>query len=567
MQFDVLIRNGVVIDGSGRPGYRADVGIIGDRIAAIGRLRERGATEIDAEGQVVTPGFIEIHSHMDAQVFWDHLGSGPAWQGVTTSVMGNCGFTLAPCRPAGIERCIRVLERTEDMSRAALLSGVPWTWESFADYLDAVDALPKGINYAGHIGHCSLRAYVMDERAFEERATAEDLAKMETELRHALLAGAIGFSTTRSSAHRTPDNRPVPSCVAEWDEVRALVGVMGKMGVGHFELTPDNYGEPEERACYQAALRDLAVESGRPATFILAQLPAQKGVWREMLALAEETTRRGGRMIPQVHARQIQSLFGFQTQLPFDHLPTWAQVRQRPLDEQIQALRDRDLRPRLVEEAMHGPYRAVDRGAEMRPPDWNLMAVLDGPVGPYETVGSLARRADKTPADVLIDLSLESRMERFFIQPFANLDMTDVLTLLRHELGIVGGSDSGAHVSQIIDSSIPTFLLAYWVREKEAFSFEEAIRKLTFDPAMCWGFTNRGLVGVGHIADLNVLDPKKVGPGMPSVASDLPTNAKRLIQKATGIAATLVSGQVLLRNGEHTGAYPGRLLRGPLAKR
>lgn len=566
MRYDLVIRNGTIIDGSGGPRYRADVGVIGDRIASIGRIREQGRDEIDAAGKVVSPGFIEVHSHMDAQIFWDQLGTSPVWHGVTTTIMGNCGFTLAPCRESEMDLCLRSLERAEDMSRDALLAGVKWSWETYAEYLDTVEALPKGINYAGYIGHSALRTYVMGERAFTETATEDDIKAMSREIESAIRAGAIGFSTSRSK-HFTSDGKPVASRIASWDEVRELVGVLSRLEAGIFEITPDNWGTPEDRARGQKALLDLAVECGRPVTFIAMELPMQGNAWREMMALSEETVRSGGRMTMQVLARHFQSVIGFRTQLPFDVLPTWSTIRSRSFDEQRTALTDPATRARLVDEAMNGPYATEFTGPSAQPPDWEHLMVLDAPVGPYRNLASLARERNTTPADVLIDLALESDFDRFFIQPIGNFDMGDVLTLMQHPRSVIGGSDSGAHVSQVLDSSMPTFVLAYWVRQEKVFTLEEAVRKLSFDPAMVWGLAERGLLAEGMIADLVVFDPETVSPGMPVAANDLPAGALRLKQKATGMAASVVGGKVVMRDNEPTGALPGRLLRGPLAQR
>ncbi|MBM3347833.1 MAG: amidohydrolase family protein, partial [Betaproteobacteria bacterium] len=460
---------------------------------------------------------------------------------------------------------LRNLERAEDMERATLLAGIKWGWETFAEYLDVVDRLPKGINYAGFLGHSALRTYVMGERAFDGPATQDDLAAMKRELESAMRAGAIGFSTSRSQ-HYTSDGRPVASRIAAWDEIRELVGVMSRLNTGLFEITPDNWGDDADRAAKQALIRDLAVESGRPVTYITIKLPPQGNAWREMMALTEDAAARGGRMWTQVIARQFQTVIGFGTRLPFDHLPTWSSIRKGSVAEQLRAMRDPTTRAHLVQEAMHGPYSNNAVGPEMRPPNWDIMMVLDAPTGPYRAVADIAREKGILPADVLIDIGIASNLERFFVQPLGNHDLDDVLTMLRHPHSIVGGTDSGAHVSQILDSSMPSHLLAYWVRQKRAFTLEEGVRKLTFDPAMAFGLPRRGLLTEGHAADLVVFDPETIGPGMPVAANDLPANGRRLKQKATGIAASIVGGEVLMRNNEPTGATPGRLLRGSLAR-
>ena len=566
MAYDLVVRNGTVIDGSGAPGYRADVGVIGDTIAAIGRIRDRGVDEVDAEGHFVTPGFIDGHTHMDAQICWDPLGTCSSWHGVSTVVMGNCGFTVAPCRSSEKYLAIRSLERAEDISGAAMEAGIDWRWETFSQYLDVVEALPKGINYSGYIGHSALRSYVMGDRSFEEAAGDDDLVAMEAELRSAMHAGAIGFSTSRSLNHATSDDRPVASRLASWDEVRLLVNTMGELGAGVFELAQEHYADVEPRRDFHRRLQELAIESGRPTTFVVGAAGPTSEVWRQMIGLVEATVAKGGRMFAQVHARQFMSIMGFKVNLPFDRLPAWQAVREQPLDRQRSLLADPDTRRRLVDEAMHGPYRD-GIGSEVRPPVWDMMFVADRDLPPYRSIADLANQRGTTPVDVIIDESLAHDFELYFMQPFANHDMDAVLELLRHPLSVVAVSDSGAHVSQIIDASIPTYLLSYWARERGAFSWEQAVRMLTFDPARLWGFSDRGLVREGLRADLAVFDPARISPGLPTSASDLPGGAKRLKQKANGMHALVVNGSVLMRDNEHTGALPGRLLRGPLAAR
>jgi len=565
MAYDLVIRNGNVVDGSGGAPYPADVGVVGDRIACVGRIRESGLEEIDAEGHVVTPGFVDGHTHLDAQICWDPLGTSACWHGVTSVVMGNCGFTVAPGRESEAHLALRSLERAEDMSAEVLAAGVKWRWETFREYLDVVDALPKGIHHAGYIGHSALRTYVMGERAFEEKASPDDLAAMRAQVEDALRAGAAGFTTSRSPSHETSDDRPVASRLADWDEVRSLVGVMGELGSGVFELANEQHGDAASLAEYYGRLRDLAVESGRPVTFIVASAPQIPTGSQGMLGLLDETAAAGGRMFGQTHAREFQGVLSFRTALPFDPLPVWRELRAQPLEAQHAALRDAGTRKRLIEEAQRGEYaRAI--GAEVRPPDYDWIRIFDSPLPPYRSVADVAAERGMDPAALMLELCLESNLQQFFLQPFANQDQDDVLEMLQHPRTVVATSDTGAHVSQISDSSIPTYLLAYWVRERQAIPFEQAIRKLSFEPAAAWGFLDRGLVREGFIADLNVIDPATVAPVMPEVAHDLPGGARRLIQGARGIAATVVAGQTLMREGKHTGALPGRLLRGSAAR-
>ena len=569
MGYDLVIKNGWVIDGSGLPRYRADVGVTHGRIAAIGRIRESAREVIDAEGQVVAPGIVDGHTHMDAQVFWDPLGTSSCWHGITTVVMGNCGFTLAPCAKADRHLVMRNLERAEDIAAEAMEAGIEWRWTTFAEFLDAIESLPKGINYSGYLGHSALRTFVMGERAFEQAAGEDDLGAMKRELRDALRAGAIGFTTSRSPSHETPDGRPVASRVASWDEVRRLVGVMGELNAGIFEIAGEGVdralGDPGLRD-YQARLLDLAVESGRPVTYGLFSRREAPEVWRTYLDLLEETAAAGGRMFAQVHSRALAAVLSFKTQLPFDRLPVWKELRALPLEEQKHRLRDPELRRRLVEAARERDKRRAI-GTEARPAVYDWLFVMDTVEGPHRSVAEVARERGVDPVEAMIALALEKDLELFFLQPIANENQDYALELIKHPRTVVTFSDSGAHVSQLMDASLQTHLLSHWVRAKQALTLEEAVRMLTFDTATHWGFADRGLIRAGLAADLMVFDPDTVGPEMPEVVNDLPAGAKRLVQRARGISATVVNGEILLRDGKHTGALPGRLLRGPLARR
>src|SRR5262245_15371932 len=568
MSFDLVIKNGTVVDGSGLPRYCADVGVRQGKIAAIGRIRESAREVLDAEGHVVAPGFVDGHTHMDAQIFWDPLGTSSCWHGITSVVMGNCGFTLAPCAAADKHLVVRNLQRAEDIPPAAMAAGIEWRWTTFPEFLDTLDSLPKGINYAGYIGHSALRTYVMGERAFGETATEADLAAMERELRDALRAGAIGFTTSRSPAHETPDSRPVASRAAPWDEVRRLVGVMGEMNAGLFELAGEGVdrapGDPGLRD-YHVRLRDLAVETGRPVTFGVFSRRAAPDVWRAYLALIEETAAAGGRMVAQVHRRWLRSPLSFKTPLPFDHLPVWNELRALPLDQQRHRLRDPELRKKLIEAtSARSDRRAL--GTEAQPADYDWIQVFDTVEGPHRVVAEVARERGQHPAETMIDLALAPDLDLFFLQPIANENQDWALELMRHPRTVTTFSDSGAHVSQLMDSSLQTHLFSHWVRAKQAFTLEEAVRMVSFVPATLWGFAERGLIRPGMAADLVVFDPDTIAAEMPEVVDDLPAGARRLIQRTRGIAATVVNGEILFREGKHTGALPGRLLRGPLAR-
>jgi N-acyl-D-aspartate/D-glutamate deacylase len=561
MTYDLVIRNGFVIDGSGLSRYRADVGVVDDTIAEIGRITDKGREEIDAEGQVVTPGFIDGHTHMDAQINWDPLGTSSCWHGVTSVVMGNCGFSLAPAKADERELVVRNLERAEDISADAMAAGIDWTWETFPQYLDAIEALPKGINYGAYVGHSALRTFAMGERAFTDTASEADLEAMADELRASLRAGALGFTTSRTFNHQTSDDRPVASRLAAWDEVAALVRVMADEGGGIFEIAGEDVGrDADKQADYYGRLEELAVETGCPITFGVASGRFPKGEHRAMLDLLDRTAARGGRMFGQAHAREFNVVLSFKTQIPFDALAEWSDVRSWPLEEQKRALNDPAMVDRLVAAAEDGAW-AKGVGAEARKPDYDWIRVMDSSLPPYRTVAEVAAERGVSPARCMVDLAVESDFDQFFLQPILNGDPDVVLEIMKHPRCITTFSDSGAHVSQLMDSSIPTHVLAYWTRERQEFTLEEAVRGFTLAPAVAWGFHDRGLIREGLKADLCVFDPDTVAPAMPSVAQDLPGGAIRLVQGSTGIKATVVNGSVLTLDGEHTGNLPGMVLR------
>lgn len=562
MTYDLLIKNGTVVDGSGSPSYRADVAVSGGKIAAIGRINERAKQTIDAEGHVVSPGFVDGHTHMDAQIFWDPIGSCSCYHGVTSVVMGNCGFTLAPCKQEDADMVFRNLERAEDLSRDAMLEGIDWRWETFPEFLDVVDELPKGINYAGYIGHSALRTYVMGERAFADAASEDDVRQMQQLVKQAMHAGAIGFSTSRTFNHLTADDRPVASRLAEWDEVRAIVNAVGETGKGLFEIAGEAPGrDPERIAEYHGRLRDLAVESGVPQTWGMFSVRAAPDLWRPYFDLLDETAAAGGRMFAQVHSRALSSLLSFESNTPFDSWEYWSEFRQLPLAEQAAKLRNPEIKAKLVEVASReytGP-RIV--GAEARPPEWDYIYPMDDMVYDKPSMAELARAKGVHPVELMIDMALQRDLKMFFRQPIANEDQSQVLDMMKHPRSVITFSDSGAHVSQIMDSSLQTHLLSYWVREKQAMTLEDAVKQITYNTATMWGLHDRGLLREGMAADLVVFDPQTIGARMPDVVHDLPAGAKRLKQTADGILNTVVNGEILLSNNEHSGAVPGRLLR------
>ena len=566
MTYDIVIRGGTIVDGSGGARYQADLAIADGRIAAIGRIPEPGREEFDAHGLVVAPGFIDGHTHFDAQISWDPYGTSSCYHGVTSVIMGNCGFTLAPCHPDDQDLLMRTLEAVEDIPAEAQRAGVDWTWESFPEFLQFLDAKPKGMNYGGYVGHTALRTYVMRDRAFTEAASDHDQAEMERILREAVQAGAMGFSTTRSPGHKTREGEPVPSRLASWDEVRGLVMQMGAINRGAVEITgePTMGQDPSDPNHYENRLRDLAVDSGRPIFFpALSSRRAAPGSWKRWFDRADEAALRGARMFGQAHSRQLATNWSWRTEMPFDRLSVWRELRARPLDEQIAALRDPDVVAQLVHIANteEEDFSKVMPAQARKPSDWDWVFVLNHVDGaPNPSLGELAREREEDPVETMIQVGLEQHLDTLYMVPLANEDQEMVLEIMREPRSLVTFSDGGAHVSQIMDSSLQTHVLSHWVRRENALSLEAAVRMLTWDMARAWELPERGLLQRGYKADLIVFNPDTVEPQRPEVVHDLPAGQRRLLQKANGYHLSIVNGGVTLRDGEPTGVTTGELL-------
>jgi N-acyl-D-amino-acid deacylase len=572
MSLDLLIKNGTVVDGSGLPRFRADVGVESGQIVEIGRIRAPADRTFDADGLIVAPGFIDGHTHMDAQVNWDPLGSCSCWHGVTSVVMGNCGFALAPCKPEDREWFARCLTAVEDIPTEAMMSGIEWTWESFPEYLATVERLPKALNYGMYIGHSALRMYVMGRRGLEERANEDDLRAMAHVVEEAVRAGAMGFSTSRATTHVTPDGSPVASRIADWEEIDRLVGALAALDAGIFQIGPDISGGEAQRA-FLERLRRVALENGRPIMF--GVLATRQGVdpnpWDYQTRYMDDVVAAGGRMFGQATTRSINAVFSLKSYLPFDVLPGWQALRKLALDEQKCRLADPEMRRRLVaEEAQMKPRDSVLQGGgaattDPRKPNYANLYPMLGVDWDDPSIADLARQSGKHPVEIIIDLCLEDD-NRVFVQPIVNESPADVLGILKHPRTLATFSDSGAHVCQEMGSSLQTHLLSYWVRNKQQFTLEEAIRMLTFDNASAWELPDRGLVRTGYAADLVVFDEQRIKPCLPTVEQDLPGGARRLVQKADGIAATIVNGTVAVENGQATGDFSGCVLKSRLAQ-
>jgi N-acyl-D-amino-acid deacylase len=563
---DIIIRNGTVVDGTGAPGERADVGIIDDRIIEIvsaveGGIPASATREIDATDRLVTPGFVDIHTHLDAQLAWDPLGSSSCWHGVTSAVMGNCGVTFAPCRPADRATLAEMMESVEDIPAAAILSGLPWDWETYGEYYESIDRLPKGLNVGGLVGHSALRMYVMGERGLDEApASADDIAAMAQLVDEAMSAGALGVSTSRTFLHKVPDGRPVPGTHAGDDELLAFADVLARHGAGVFEGAM-RLGERDNDA-YDNTRREVALmgeisrRSGRPVSFGLTQSARRPDLFERVIEFVHEENTTGGCVRPQTTARGVGMLLGLETRTPFDRAPSWKELRSVTNGRKLQLVRDAAFRQTLISEAdVHGT-----------PLDLSQVFVLspDGArydCDPTSSLAAIAIDRGVSPAAAFIELILETDGALVANMPFLNQDLTAVEAMLDDPLVTLGLADAGAHVGQIMDASQPTFLLTYWVRERERWSVEEAVRRLTSDTADLFGITDRGRLEVGSYADVNVIDFDRLHLPTPEYVHDFPGGAGRYVQGSTGYDYTLVNGQVFMEHGEHTGAFAGQMLR------
>ena len=566
MNHDIIIRNGLVVDGTGAPARRADVGIRGDLITEItelddGGIETTGQREIDAEGRLVTPGFVDIHTHLDAQLAWDPIGTSSCWHGVTSQVMGNCGVTFAPCRPEDRATLAEMMESVEDIPRDAILESLEWDWETYGEYYDSIDRLPKGPNTGGLVGHSALRTYVMGERGLDEApATGDDIGQMVRLVDEAMRAGALGVSTSRTLMHKVPDGRPIPGTYAAADELLAFAEVLHEHGAGIFEGAM-RLGERDNDALDStrsevALMGEISRRSGRPVSFGLTQSSRRPDLYERVIDFVKDENESGANVRPQTTARGVGILFGLETRTPFDRAPSWKELRSAPNGRKLQMVRDASFRQTLINEAdVHGT-----------PIDLDGLFVLPAGDARYEcdpanSLSAIAVERGVSPAAAFIELILESDGALVANMPFLNQDLQAVETMLDDPLVTLGLADAGAHVGQIMDASQPTFYLTYWIRERERWSIEEAIRRLTTDTAQLFGIRNRGRLVVGAFADVNVIDFEGLRLPQPEYVHDLPNGAGRYIQGSSGYDYTLVNGYVFMEHGEHTGALAGRMLR------
>ncbi len=562
MAHDLVITGGTVVDGTGAPARRADVAVDGDRITAVGAVDAAGARVIDAEGRLVTPGFVDIHSHLDAQVGWDPLMTSSCWHGVTSVVMGNCGMTFAPVRPGQAEVLATAMESVEDIPASCILDGLPWDWESYGGYLDAVDRMPRGMNAGGYVGDVALRLYVAGDAACEPgfRATPEQLDEMAGLVREAMEAGALGYSISRSLFHRVPDGRNVPGTWSDPSEFFAIAAPLAELGRGVIESAP-RYNEEQGNASRVdeelAWMAELSRVTGRPFTFNLQQIRSLGDHYRRVLELAGEANRTGAQLRPQMTPRSVGVLFSLAANSLIDDLPSFGPLRELDLAGRVAALRDPEVRARLVEEGVHTMASAYERMFLM-PADRDARYTY----GEADSIASISRAAGVSPVEAYIDAMVASDGRALVNWPVMNEDEDAIEELICSPVTIMGLADAGAHATQIMDASQPTYFLAHWARDRGVLSIEEAVRALSHDTASFIGYVDRGTVTVGAFADLNVIDLDGLGLPLPEIVHDFPGDAPRFIQRAHGIEHTIVNGQPFMERGEHTGTLSGRLLRG-----
>lgn len=562
MAHDLVITGGTIVDGTGGPSRRADVGIDGDRITAVGDVDRGGAGRvIDAEGRLVTPGFVDLHSHLDAQIGWDPTMSSSCWHGVTSVVMGNCGMTFAPVRPGQAELLATAMESVEDIPARCILDGLPWDWESYGDYLDTIDELPKGINAGGYVGDVAVRLYVAGEAACEPDfvATDEQLARMADEVGAAMRAGAFGYSISRSLFHRVPDGRNVPGTWSDPSEFFRIAAPLGELGRGVLESAPryNLENQPGDRVEEELAwMAEISRVLGRPFSFNLQQIRSLGDHYRRVIRLAREANDSGARLRPQITPRSVGVLFSFAANTIIDDLPSFAAIKNLDLAGRLAAIRDPEVRARLVEEGRDKPEGPFE----------NMYLMPAGDVARYvydedDSVAAAARRAGVGPVEVYLDLVDASDGRVVVNWPVMNEREESIAEMISSPVTIMGLADAGAHATQIMDASQPTYFLSHWVRDRGVLTLEEGVRRLTSDTASFIGYRDRGVVAEGAFADLNVIDLDGLALELPEIVTDFPGGAPRFVQRARGIDHTIVNGVPFMEAGEHTGALSGRLLR------
>jgi N-acyl-D-amino-acid deacylase len=553
MEHDLVIRNGSIADGTGAPAFVGDIAVDGNKISAIGVVGGKGKEEINARGNTVTPGFVDLHTHLDAQIGWDPNLTSITWHGVTTALLGNCGVTFAPCRQQDREFLAGMMETVEDIPKHAILTGLRWDWESYGGYLDSITKSGPMINIGGLVGHCATRFYVMGDRSVDEPATPAEIEQIAALAAQSVKEGALGFSTNRHLGHLLPDGRCIPGTHAHHDEVRAIASAVGKQG--GIMQTVMNFQAMEQEM-------DLIGEGAalsRGALFSAVAGPTTE-LGRRLDERVTEIRGKGHNIIAVTVPRAGGGVGGLATN-NFWRTPTWNTLRKMDFDARLAAIRDADFRVKLVDELKNHPQAAqltqsarnwYPMGIEARP---NYTGARD------QSVVALAEQAGEHPAEVWLRLTLETDGKMLFHMRGFNVNLESLAEMISTDWALPGLGDAGAHVSQMIDSGWATFVLSHWHRDAGLYSIEQAVKRISAQPAQFLGLNDRGTLAVGKRADINVIDISRLAECQPQIVNDFPGGAPRFIQRAVGYQATLCNGKVILRDDEHTGTRAGEVLR------
>jgi len=567
---DLVIRNGIIVDGSGAPRFKGDIAVDGGLITAIGPDLGKGKEEIDAAGKIVAPGWVDIHTHYDGQATWDQEMAPSSWHGVTTVVMGNCGVGFAPAKPDKHDWLIGLMEGVEDIPGTALAEGMTWNWETFPEYLDELERLPRTVDVGTHVPHGAVRAYVMGERgARNEEPTETDIARMSQVVEEGLRAGALGFSTSRTILHRSVDRELVPGTTATKEELIGIGRAMGRAGYGVFEMASDLKRDWNEFEW----MGELSRETGLPVTFAALQSIAKELPLPEQISEMRAQNAKGANIVAQIALRGNGIVMAWQgTVHPFRFRPAWLEIIDKPWAVQLTHLKDPAFKQRMITEESVFPETDLIGLLMIIAGGWTLQYEM-GPEFNYEptqaeTIAARAAEAGVSPVEYAYDLLMQDEGRGFVYFPILNYadGNLNFLEELQESSDCVNSlSDGGAHCGTICDAASPTFMLQHWVRDRagKRITLENAVKRQSRDTALLYGLSDRGLIAPGYLADINVIDFDNVKLGKPWLAFDLPAGGKRLLQKADGYVATIKSGQITFKNGEYQEIHPGKLIRGP----
>lgn len=567
--YDLVIENGKLVDGTGAPARITSVAIKDGKIAAVGDGLGPAKRVIDATGKLVTPGFVDMHTHFDAQVTWDPYLTPSSWHGVTTVVMGNCGVGFAPAAPDKHDWIISLMEGVEDIPGAAMHEGIQWGWETFPEYLDALEKAPRAIDFGAQVPHGPLRAYVMGERgAKNDEATPDDIEKMATIVKDGLKAGALGFSTSRTLLHKSTDGEFVPGTFASRDELFGIAKVLKEVGHGVFQCASEHTQMPKE---FQW-MKVVAAEYGRPVIFTLSQTDMKPDLWKEMVGLLEEAAQSDIPIFAQSAGRAIGVMMCWRgTAHPFATYPSWQDIKDLPWPEIKAKLMDPEFKAKMLAET------PLDMGffASFVTRSFDKMYLMQGGIEyepePSQSIAALSKASGRRPQEIAYDALMEQDAEAMLYFPlfnYANKNLDHLHTLHSHPRVKMGLSDAGAHCGAVCDGGMPTFMLTHWTRDRKRgpkLELEHVIKRQTKETAEMYGLLDRGVVAAGYKADLNIIDYENLRFETPKMVFDLPAEGRRLVQDASGYIATIVSGQIIVENGKPTGVLPGKLVRGPQA--